>query len=125
MFQAENNTETMQVTKSLALSESKQGGLICIRGNFIGQLIPLPCDKKVILGRDAGLCTYVITDSHVSRKHCEITYVATLDKYRVIDYSKNGTFLGNGQRLNREQEYYLSAKEELYLGSEDNLYKLR
>lgn len=120
-----NNVATMQVTKSLALSEQKQGGLICIRGTYIGQLIPLPNDEKVLLGRDDAVCTYVISDSHVSRKHCEITYVATLNKYRVIDYSKNGTFLGDGKRLEKEREYYLSSREELYLGNEDNLYKLR
>jgi hypothetical protein len=42
-----------------------------------------------------------------------------------VDYSKNGTFLGNGARLEREKEYYLSSAEELYMGNEDNLYKLR
>lgn len=80
---------------------------------------------KVIFGRDATQCTYAITDAQVSRKHCEITYVGALNKYRVVDYSKNGTFLGNGARLEREKEYYLSSAEELYMGNEDNLYKLR
>lgn len=115
----------MQVTRSFALSEDKQGGLICIRGTHIGKLIPLPSDQKVIFGRDATQCTYAITDAQVSRKHCEITYVGALNKYRVVDYSKNGTFLGNGARLEREKEYYLSSAEELYMGNEDNLYKLR
>lgn len=120
-----NDMLTMQVTKSLSLSEDKRGGLICIRGTHIGKCIPLPSDEIVTLGRDAAKCTYAIVDSQVSRKHCEITYVGALNKYRVIDYSKNGTYLGNGKRLERDKEYYLSPAEELYLGNEDNLYKLR
>lgn len=125
MGEIENSMSTMQVTKSLALSEDKVGGLICIRGSHIGQLIPLPSDEKIILGRDATQCQYVVTDAQVSRKHCEIVFVGTLGKYRVIDLSKNGTFLGDGTRLEQGKEYYLSATEELYLGNEDNLYKLR
>lgn len=121
----ENNMLTMQVTKSLALSQDKSGGLICIRGTHIGKFIPLPSDKKVILGRDAVQCTYAIVDSQVSRKHCEITYIGGMNKYRVIDFSKNGTYLGSGLRLEKNREYYLSSAEEIYLGNEDNLYKLR
>lgn len=120
-----NDLETMQVTKSLALSQDKMGGMICIRGNHIGQMISLPADKKIVLGRDVTQCQCVITDNQVSRKHCEIVYVANLDKYRIIDYSKNGTFLGDGSRLEYGKEYYLDSATELYLGNEDNLYKLR
>lgn len=120
-----NDLTTMQVSRSLALSEAQQGGLICIRGSHLGKMIPLPCDEVVVLGRDATKCTWVITDAQVSRKHCEIVYIAALNKYRVTDFSKNGTFLGNGERLERGKEYYLSPREELYLGNEDNLYKLR
>lgn len=125
MGNLENDMSTMQVTKSLALSEDKTSGLICIRGSHIGQLIPLPSDVKVVLGRDVTQCQYVITDTQVSRKHCEIVYVGALDKYRVTDFSKNGTFLGDGTRLEKGKEYYLASTEELYLGNEDNLYKLR
>lgn len=125
MVQNVNDLLTMQVTQSIALSEEKAGGLICIRGSHIGQLIPLPSDKVVVLGRDATQCTCVITDAQVSRKHCEIVYIAALEKYRVMDFSKNGTFQGDGTRLIKGKEYYFSSAEELYLGNEDNLYKLR
>lgn len=125
MSQMVNDLSSMHVTSSLALSEEKMGGLICIRGTHIGQCIPLKSDELVILGRDATQCTYVITDIQISRRHCEIVYVAALNKYRITDRSKNGTFLGNGSRLQKDKEYYLSPQEELYLGNKDNLYKLR
>lgn len=120
-----NDNTFMRVTRSLAMSEEKQGGVICIRGNNIGRMIPLPCDKVVILGRDGTKYSWAITDAQVSRKHCEIVYIAAMNKYKVTDYSKNGTYLGNGQRLVKGKEYYLSPRDELYLGNKDNLYKLR
>ncbi|MCR5624188.1 MAG: FHA domain-containing protein [Lachnospiraceae bacterium] len=120
-----NDLSTMSVTRSIALSGKKSGGLICIRGTHIGTMITLDNDKKVILGRDASVCTHVINDKQVSRKHIEITYVGTLNKYRIVDFSSNGTYTGDGIRLEKGKEYYLDPAEELYLGNEDNLYKLR
>lgn len=120
-----NDTKTMQVTHSLAMSSEAAGGLICIRGTHLGQMIPLPGDKVFIFGRDATVCAYVLRDIQVSRRHCEITYVPALGKYRVRDLSSNGTFLGDGTRLERDKEYYLPPETEIYMGNGDNLYKFR
>lgn len=120
-----NDTRTMQVTHSLAMSSEAAGGLICIRGTHLGQMIPLPGDKVFVFGRDATVCSYALRDIQVSRRHCEITYVPALGKYRVRDLSSNGTFLGDGTRLERDQEYYLPPATEIYMGNGDNLYKFR
>lgn len=120
-----NTRATMQVTRSLALSSEPEGGLICIRGKHLGHLIPLPGDRTLTVGRDPSVCQIVLDDGQVSRKHCQITYIASLNKYRVVDVSKNGTFLGNGRRLERGKEYYVDPAEELYMGNQDNLYKFR
>lgn len=120
-----NDDMTMTVTRSIALSGAEEGGLICIKGDHIGQMISLPGDKPVMFGRDASLCTYVLSDAQVSRKHCEITYVGSTNQYRVIDYSKNGTFIGTTEKMTPEKEYYLEPGTELYIGNKRNLYKLR
>ncbi len=120
-----NDRTTMAVTKSLALASSDEGGLICIRGTQIGKMIPLPPDRVVSFGRDASVSQIVMEDPQVSRIHCQITYVPALKKYRVVDVSTNGTFLGTGERLHRNQEYYLPPATELYMGNGDNLYKFR
>lgn len=120
-----NTRATMQVTRSLALSSEPEGGLICIRGKHLGHLIPLPGDRALTVGRDPSVCQIVLDDGQVSRKHCQITYIASLNKYRVVDVSKNGTFLGNGRRLERGKEYYVDPAEELYMGNQNNLYKFR
>lgn len=124
MLQEMNDLGTMWVTKSLALSADKEGSLICIRGSHVGQRFPLKSDKTVFLGRDASQVDFVITDGQVSRKHCAITYIAEIDKYRVIDYSLNGCYMKDGKRLERGREYYLSPADELYLGNGENLYQL-
>lgn len=123
-MQSINNVTTMRVTRSLALSEEKEGGLICMRGEQMGRRISLPCDENVVLGRDATACACAIRDAQVSRKHCVIAYIPAMNQYRVTDNSKNGTFLGNGERLENGREYYLSSGEELYLGNKNNLFKL-
>lgn len=121
-----NNTYTMHVTRSLAMSEEHaEGAMICICGDAIGSMVPLKNERRVIVGRDASVCNLVISNSHVSRKHLEITYLDVLKKYRVIDYSSNGTFLKNHNRLEPNREYYLEPMTELYIGSEKVIYKLR
>lgn len=120
-----NDRVSMQVTKSLALSSELTGAMVCIRGQAIGSLLSLPGDRKMTIGRDPNVCNYVISDSKVSRKHLDITYVGTLNKYLVVDYSSNGTFLQDGTRLQNNMEYYLSPGAELQLGTGNNIYKLR
>lgn len=120
-----NTRETMQVTRSLALSSEPSGGLICIRGSQLGHMISLPADRIMTFGRDPAECNIVLHDSLVSRLHCQITYIAAMEKYRIVDFSKNGTFWGDGTRLQSGKEYYVKSATEIYLGNSDNLYKLR
>lgn len=120
-----NTRATMQVTRSLALSSEPFGGLICIRGKHLGNMISLPADRIMTFGRDPAECNIVLNDSQVSRKHCQITYIAALDQYRIVDFSKNGTFLGDGTRLQSGKEYHVKSATEIYLGNSDNLYKLK
>lgn len=120
-----NNSHTMQVTRSLAMSAELSGAMICIRGASVGSMIPLPSDKRIIIGRDSSVCNHVVPGLKVSRKHLEITYIGSLKKYLVIDYSSNGTFIGNNERLKKNQEYYLQPMTELKLGNGENIYKLK
>lgn len=124
-FAYENDVHTMSVTRSLAMSSASEGGLICIRGAQIGTMIVLPSDKIIRVGRDATKCQHVINDTKVSRIHCSFTYVGAINQYRVVDQSRNGTFLENGERLTAGQEYYLKPMTKLYIANENNAYQLR
>ncbi len=121
-----NDVNTMQVTRSLALSgEGAQGAMICVKGDAIGQMLALPNDRKIVVGRDPSICDLTLSNPKVSRKHLEITYIDMLKKYRVLDYSTNGTFISNQIRLRKNHEYYLEPATELWLGSGETRYKLR
>lgn len=121
-----NDVNTMQVTKSFAMSAgAAQGAMICVGGSAIGSMATLQDDKKFVVGRDPAVCDLVLSDPKVSRKHLEITYVGALNKYRVVDHSSNGTFFSNRTRLVKGQEYYLASATELWLGSDAIRYKLR
>lgn len=120
-----NNTHTMRVTRSLAMSSELSGAMICVRGAAVGKMIMLPSDKRMIVGRDSSVCNYAVSGLKVSRKHLEITYIGALNKYRVVDYSSNGTFVGNHERLKKNYEYYLEPRTELKLGNSENIYKLK
>lgn len=120
-----NTQETMQVTRSLAMSSEPSGGLICIRGKHLGHMIMLPADKVMVFGRDPNGCNVVLDDSLISRRHCQITYIAALDQYRIVDCSKNGTFSGDGTRFQPGKEYYVKPAAEIYMGNRENLYKFK
>lgn len=120
-----NNTNTMRVTHSLAMSQELTGAMICIQGVALGSSLSLRSDIKVLVGRDASVCDFIVPDPKVSRKHMEITYVGALNQYRIIDYSSNGTFLQDGRRLSKQQEYYLPPGTELCFGQGNNRYKLK
>lgn len=120
-----NDIHTMQITKSLAMSSESYGAMICIRGAEIGTMVSLKSDRKLVAGRDSTICGHVISGSKISRKHFEITYIGSLNKYLVLDCSSNGIYLKNGCRLQKGQEYYLSPMEELQLGDKSTIYKLR
>lgn len=121
-----NNINTMQVTRSLAMSGgAARGAMICIKGPAIGSMVPLENDRKIVVGRDPSHCNFVLADLRISRKHLEITYIDALKKYRVVDFSSNGTYLADKGRLKQNQEYYLDPSTELWLGGEEIRYKLR
>lgn len=120
-----NNARTMQVTRSLAMSAELSGAMICIKGASVGSMIPLPSDRRITVGRDSSVCNYTVSGAKVSRKHLEITYIGSLNKYLVVDRSSNGTFIRNNEKLNKGQEYYLKPLTELKLGNGENIYKLK
>ena len=120
-----NNKNTMQVTRSLAMSSMVIGEMICIAGDDIGKDIVLDSDRMVSVGRDAAVCDYVLTSPVISRKHLDVKYVGSLGRYLLIDQSSNGTFQANGERMQKGKEYYLSSGDMVMLGDKNQVYRFR
>lgn len=118
------NYDEVYVTKSLFMKQDKGGAVVGIRGTLLGAIARLKDGEELIIGRDPAACALVIDKSIVSRKHCSVRYHRETKMYSVWDWSKNGTFRSNGQRLERGCEYRFPPGEELLIGDGDNIVKL-
>ena len=116
--------DTVYVTKSLSMNKKPGGAIIGVRGAWLGAIIPMQDGDVIVVGRDTADSELVIRKSTVSRKHCTIRYHGDKRMYSVWDWSKNGTFRSNGQRLEQGFEYRFLAGEELIIGDEENVLKL-
>lgn len=98
----------MRNLQRIAVSgESHQGPLMgnirILTGQYRDVVIPVHDGEEIILGRDETKCHLIFSNDKISRMHCGIRYVGSMDHYLVTDYSLNGTFMQGGMRLTRYQ----------------------
>lgn len=105
---------------------TSSGTLIFYGGSCAGYRIPVQNGEEIVIGKDPAVCQVVIGKEYgkVSRKHCGVRYDASQGIYVVTDYSSNGTFVVNGQRLASQQPSYLQAGTTLNLAKTDNTFQL-
>lgn len=96
----------------------RSGKLVGCRGMYAGAQIPLENGERILIGRDAGRCSLVLSDRTVSGVHCAVSYDAASGKYLVADCSENGTILENGTRLPKNRTVMLEAGTVLRIGPE-------
>ena len=103
----------------------KRSGIIYIQeGVYKGEEIELGDMETLLVGRDASQCNLIIEGEKASRKHCSITYCARMDSYLLCDYSFNGTYYKNGQRLPKHMNLELPEGTVIYLGDKKNVLRL-
>lgn len=107
-------------------SEMKQpaGYLKGIKGVFAGRNISIKAGSYIRIGRSKTNNEIVLNSPKVSRTHCVVEYDAHRRKYRVIDYSSNGTWLLDGRRLVKNQENWLDEGTVLVIGNDENIFEL-
>ncbi|MGN1318427.1 MAG: FHA domain-containing protein [Lachnospirales bacterium] len=103
-----------------------RGKIVCTAGMYKDAEFQVENDFEIIIGRDSYFSSIVITENStsVSRKHCGIRYDSATGNYIVTDYSSNGTYTGDGQRLPRNVSQNLPAGTSIYLGDKVNRFKL-
>ena len=111
-------------TRDFLKNQPSCGTLICTCGIYEGSMIRIKAEQRVLIGRDGNVVDVVINLPLVSRIHCEITYHKKEQKYEIIDYSSNGTFIEGNTRLIPKQVYLLNPETELSLGDFSTTYKL-
>lgn len=108
--------------KALPEPENKDSGLMkCIEGSLKGAAVKMNDGEPIVIGTSAADASFVLTDRTVSRKHCEIVYLASIDKYSVTDFSTNGTRLADGTRLPKNIPYNVDRYSVLVLSENSKL----
>lgn len=79
--------------------QALSGSILGIRGEYAGVVFPIKEGEKLYFGKSTEYCQIVLSDPHISRVHLCVCYRDDLRIYELTDYSKNGTFLEDGERF--------------------------
>lgn len=123
-FAGEKDSDNISVADASAEAEMQNGTVVILEGVYKGEVIPLEDMQAMVVGRDATQCNLVVEGEKVSRKHCSITYCARTGGYLLCDYSFNGTYYLNGQRLPKHMNMELPEGTEVYLGDKRNILRM-
>lgn len=120
IYEERPKAKAEQVSRPAVLNGYLKG----IKGTFAGSNIPIKNGGYVRIGRSETNNEVVIKSPKVSRTHCVVEYNPVRRKYRVFDYSSNGTWLADGRRLEREKEIWLDEGTVLIIGNDENVFEL-
>lgn len=100
--------------------------LHAISGMYAGADFNIAEGEEIVLGRDPSLCNIIFDQSNasISRRHCTIRFSPAENCYFVTDWSKNGTFTRDGVRLQPQVAAPISRGTEIYLGNEEEAFRL-
>ena len=82
-----------------ASDETPTVGVRALDGEYAGAVFLLNMNEKITLGTQPQFCQILFQDRHISRTHCIIKYRMDIKAYEIVDYSRNGTYWLNGERL--------------------------
>lgn len=98
-----------------------------ISGPFAGKEFRLN-NNSITFGRDPQQCQVVFPamSRDVGRLHCKLHFDTSSGCFILVDQqSTNGTFLGNGQRLDPGAVCQMTNRARFYLSSIDNMFEVR
>lgn len=110
----------------LPKKEKEKGYILGIRGTYAGAVIALD-GETVFFGRDPQRCQMVFdaVDKAISRVHCSVRYDEERGCFTLENYSRNGTFLEHGDRLQDGDAADLYSGDRFYLVEEGCLFEVR
>ena len=103
----------------------KEIAILGVAGMYAGAKFLLQPDHPVLVGRDKTVVQIVFTEGaeKISRRHCSVMFNSKEQKYQVIDYSSNGTYV-NGSKLPTNVPVLVKRGTELALGNTKNVIRL-
>lgn len=111
-------------SRKKVISEVPVGMLSGLTGEYKDMQITLHDNETIVIGRDGNDCNLVVSGSKVSRRHCSLSYFAKTNRYILTDFSSNGTFLGNGKRIQPNTSVEIMPGTVIYLGNRDNSFQI-
>ena len=112
------------LTSSLQCNQTETGALICTKGAYVGAIIRIKPEQRILIGRDGNSADMIVNLPLVSRLHCEIIYHSDTNEYEIVDFSSNGTFVNGDKRLVQKESYLLKPGTEVCFGDKETIYKL-
>ena len=102
-----------------SIKAAEEGKLFAqmIKGPLEGWLFEFSSNGILSFGRSGQYSNAVIEDKSLSRLHCTIWFNEKDRRLYIQDFSSNGTFKQNGERLQKEIMYPLDFGEIFYLAS--------
>ena len=99
--------------------------LIGVAGFHAGNKYPFG-GQSLIIGRDPETTQilYPAENDQISRKHCLLTFNENNKTFTLEDLSSNGTYLMNGERLNKGKSYILNPGESFYLTDRSEIFQV-
>ena len=100
------------------------GTLFFLSGPLTNQSFPLPAYTNVFLGRSSQLCQIVVNTADISRKHICLCYHAAQHTFVITDYSVNGTYNTEGERLIANTSIEVPDGSVFYIGNKQTSFRL-
>ena len=100
------------------------GTLFFLSGPLSNQSFPLPAYTNVFLGRSSQLCQIVVNTADISRKHICLCYHAAQHTFVITDYSANGTYNTDGERLIANTSIEVPDGSVFYIGNKQTPFRL-
>lgn len=94
------------------------GAVRVLNGKYQDAILKLQPKEELVIGRDVKECHLVLEAPWVSRKHCVISYDYLHQTYVITDYSENGTFTKEGERLLKDTPKNLMSGDIVMIGED-------
>ncbi|MBQ8502755.1 MAG: FHA domain-containing protein [Clostridia bacterium] len=95
------------------------GSVTCLSGEYANATFDIEPGQALNFGKDPSFSNIIFsaTSKYVSRRHCTITFDSQREKYVIVDYSSNGTFIEGGVKLPKNEKVYVQRGAQVFLGN--------
>lgn len=107
------------------VGDGARGVMVGLTGMYAGAEIPFEDGMRIRLGRLSDNDLVFANETHVSRRHCEISWNASSKRFNIKDFSSSGSYInGSEECLPQNIDTPLLPGTILDIGDENNRFRL-